>query len=70
MIKGKALYHQGNFEHAMVLYHRALHTGFASNVEEDAVRMIMNRATETINNSLGTKEAANVFLAMPVMLQR
>ena len=69
-MKGKALYLQGNFEGAMVLYHRALHVGFASNIEEAKVRQIIDRATETINNSLGTKQAANVFLLMPKMLKR
>ena len=70
MVKGKAFYLQGNFEGAMVLYHRAIHIGFASNVEEVRVRQIINRATETINNSLGTKQAANIFLSMPKMLKR
>ena len=69
-MKGKALYLQGNFEGAMVQYHRALHVGFASNIEEVKVRQIINRATETINNSLGTKQAANVFLLMPKMLKK
>ena len=70
VVKGKALYLQGNFEGAMVLYHRALHVGFASNAEEVKVRQIIDRATETINNSLGTKQAASVFLLMPKMLKR
>ena len=54
----------------MVLYHRALHVGFASNLEEVKVRQIIDRATETIQNSLGTKQAASVFLLMPKMLKR
>ena len=54
----------------MVLYHRALHVGFASNIEEVKVRQIIDRATETIQNSLGTKQAASVFLLMPKMLKR
>ena len=70
VVKGKALYLQGNFEGAMVLYHRALHIGFASNIEEVRVRQIINRATETVNNSLGTKQAETVFLLMPKMLKR
>ena len=70
VVKGKALYLQGNFEGAMVLYHRALHIGFASKVEEANVRQIIDRATVTINNSLGTEQAANVFLVMPKMLKK
>ena len=70
MVKGKALYLQGNFEGAMVLYHRALHIGFASKVEEANVRQIIDRATVTINNSLGTQQASNVFLVMPKMLKK
>ena len=69
VVKGKAYYLQGNFEGAMVLYHRALQIGFASNSEEVNVQQIINRATETINNSLGTKQAANLFLTMPTMLK-
>ena len=70
VVKGKALYLQGNFEGAMVLYFRALHIGFASNVEEVRVRQIIKRATETIQNSLGTKQVEKIFLLMPKMLKR
>ena len=70
MVKGKALYLQGNFESAMVLCHRALHIGFGSKIEEMKVRQIINRATEVVNNSLGTKQAENVFLLIPKMFKR
>ena len=53
-----------------MLYHRALHIGFASKVEEANVRQIIDRATVTINNSLGTQQASNVFLVMPKMLKK
>ena len=67
-IKGDALYNLGNFEHALVYYHRALKRS-ASNNEEESVRDRINRATKAVDNAIGIK-ASRHFMAMPAVLNK
>ena len=68
LVKGDALYHLGEFEHALVFYHRALARS-CSNREEEAIRFGIGRAQMAVSNALGEKAAAH-FKAMAGLIHK
>ena len=67
-VKADAMYNLGDFEHALIFYHRALKRS-ASNGEDELVRDRINRTIKAIDNAIGTK-ATGHFLAMPAVLNK
>ena len=68
LVKGDTLYHLGDFEHALVFYHRALARKTAAK-EEEAIRFGIARAETAIDNSVGTKAEMH-FVAMAAIIKR
>ncbi|TRY79374.1 hypothetical protein TCAL_09828, partial [Tigriopus californicus] len=62
LVKGDALYHLGDFEHALVYYNRALFKSCTTK-EDEAVRFGISRAEKAIDNALGP-QAISHFLTM------
>lgn len=68
MIKGDALYHLGDFEHALVHYHRAMARKTTAK-EEEAINFAIAKAETAIDNSVGYK-AEQHFSAMAIIIQK
>lgn len=68
LVKGDALYHLGDFEHALVYYNRALFRSCTTK-EDEAIRFGISRAEKAIDNALGI-QAISHFLTMRALIQR